>query len=263
MKFHARGWAVRVTAMVLGLGIMAAAEIGSGQGAKDGTLPDAEYAKMLKRSVKGIQDALKGTPEEPMIEKARTAAVMTAAYAQDNLNGADGQQRATVRDAALKVAELIKAKKYADASKLAGTLPTLEADPKAKKEKVKLIDVHLTFSDLMHQFRLKPDGGWGIFGHLQEIQTKKPTMMPREELNDNFVLEAYQVAVAADLLHGHMHKAKPKEWGEYTDDMKKFAIDLGEKLRAKDAKASPEALSRLTTTCFSCHKMLKVKNTGN
>jgi hypothetical protein len=263
MSLHALRLALR-TALGLALAVclFSGAVYQGAEGGKATYLPDSEYPKMVKRNVKGIQDALK-TSEDAMIEKARTAAVMIAAFAQQNLDGADAQQRATVRDAALKVADLIKAKKYADASKLAGTLPTLAADAKAKKEKVNLMEKYLTYSDLMHQFRHRPDGGWGVFGRLQRIQNKMFTTLPREEFSDDFVQEAYQIAVTADLLNSMPHKVRGKEWLQYTDDLRKASAELGEALKARDAKAAPVVISRMGTTCFACHKMLKVKNTGN
>jgi hypothetical protein len=218
----------------------------------------------LARSVKGIQDALKGgDPDDAQAEKARTAAVMIAAYSQANLAGPDGQQRATVRDASLKVADLIKGKKYAEAAKQAAALPKLKEDPKAKKEKVQLMDKHITHPELMHQFRHTGDGGWGIFGNLQRIRTKQYDVLPREDVNEAFALSLFQVAVTADLLSEHAHKGRPKEWADYTGDMRRYASQLGTMIKDKDAKGSPPILGQLTTTCFNCHKMLKVKNTGN
>jgi hypothetical protein len=260
MKWNARCVAWGAVVIVTGLWLSAA---GGAEGDKEQFLPDSEYAKMVKRSVKGIQNALKGNPGAESLEKARTAAVMIAAYAQQNLDGPDGQQRATVRDAALKLADLIKAKKLDEAAKLAGTLATLPADPNAKKDKVKLVDAYIGPADIMHQFRLKNEGGWGIFGHLQSIQTKQYKEMPRDEINENFVLEMYQVAVSGDLANGYTHKAKPKEWAQYTDELRRSSLELAEALKAKDVKNSPTILSKLTTTCFNCHKLLKVKNTGN
>ena len=230
---------------------------------KSPLLPDADYPKMLQRNVKSIQAVLKGSPGEALQEKARTDAVMIAAYAQQNLEGSDGQQRATVRDAALKVADLIKAKKFAEAAKLAGDLVQAKGRPSAKKEKLKLMDKYITYTDLMHQFRLPTDGGWGIFGHLQQLQTNEDYLvMPRQEINEKFILEIYQVVVTANLAHQHMHKGGPKEWDQYSTELQKFAIDLAETLKTKDTKAAPVALSKMTTTCFNCHKTLKVKNTG-
>jgi hypothetical protein len=263
MKRNARCQARGAAALVVGLWLLAAGSGGGAQGEKDQLLPDPLYPKMLERNVKAIQDALKNNPGANMAEKAQTAAVLIAAYAQQNLDGPDGQRRATVRDAALKLADLIKAKKFPDAIKLVGSLVNLPADPKAKKEKVKLIDVYIEPAEVMRQFGHKKEGGWGIFAHLQSVQTKQPKEWPRDEPTEPFMLEMYQVAVSGDLVHGHMHKARPKEWAQYTDELRKSSFELAEALRDKDVKNSPLILSKLTTTCFNCHSLLKVKNTGN
>ena len=104
--------------MMLAISIFMVGLVGSGSAAdpKGQILPDDDYPKMVKYAVKSIQDALKGSPDDVKATKARTAAIMLAAYAQQNLGGADGQQRATARDAALKIADTIDKKKYADAS---------------------------------------------------------------------------------------------------------------------------------------------------
>lgn len=262
MNVTARGRMLRSVVLALGMGALV---VWGGNAADNPSplLPDADYPKMLKRNVKSIETALKGTPEAEKAEKARTDAVLIAAYAQQDLGGKDGQERATVRDAALKVADLVKEKKYAEAAKLAASLTKLKPDPNAKKEKVQLMDKYITYTDLMHQFRLTGEGGWGTFGHLQQLQTKRYLVLPRNEINEKFILEAYQIAVTANLAHEHVHKAHPKEWKEYTADMRKGALDLIDVLKAKDTKAAPVAINNLTGTCFKCHKALKVKNTGN
>ena len=78
-------------------------------------LPDAAYGKLIEPSAKLIQESLAGEPTRRSVEKARVAALMLAEFAQQNLQGADGAQRATVRDAALHIAGLINDKKYANA----------------------------------------------------------------------------------------------------------------------------------------------------
>lgn len=263
MRVTARGWMLRSVALTMGMWALAVLG-GSAADNKSPLLPDADYPKMLVRNVKSIEAALKGSPSPEKAEKARTDAVLIAAYAQQNLSGADGAERATVRDAALKTADLIKEKKYAEAAKLAATLPKLKANPSAKKEPVKLIDTYVTYADLMHQFRMPAEGGWRVFAHLQELQTNKDYRLelPRKEMDQKFILEAYQVAVTANLAHQHVHKTRPKEWEKYTAEMQQYAEELANVLKAKDTKAAPVALSKLTTSCFNCHKTFKVKNTG-
>src|SRR5262249_43903047 len=114
MSSFPRKWLLQGPALFIGLCLTVAGSTTAADGDAP-LLPDGDYPKMVKYAVKGIQDALKGSPDDTKATKAHTAAVMIAAYAQQNLSGADGQQRATVRDAALKLAETIKAKKFPEA----------------------------------------------------------------------------------------------------------------------------------------------------
>jgi cytochrome c556 len=256
MTLFQRGGAFRNALLILAFGVLMVVPGGAAD-PKVKVLEDSDYPKLLKREVKGIQTALKdGKPNgENAAEKARTAAILIAAAAQQNLEGADGQERATVRDAALKVAESIKAGKYDEALKLADTLPTLKAAAAAKKEKVA---IEVPFAHLMHQFRPLGEGGWGIYGHLTKLQTKMDPILPRAEINENFILEAAQVAVTADLALSNVPKDKPKEFTTNLENMRAGAIELVEALKDKDAvKVAPAALSKLTTACIGCHKSFR------
>src|SRR5206468_1684177 len=125
-----------------------------------------------------------------------------------------------------KIADAIKAGKYDDALKLADSLPTLKEDPKAKKEKVRLVEDYITFPKLMHQFRPPKEGGWGIYGHLYKLQTAMKPVLPREEINDTFILEADQVALSADLALTNVPKSKPKEFTTNLEKLRQGAMDL-------------------------------------
>jgi len=260
MSLHTRWVMLRNTGLILVLCLTAFAERASQAADPPGPLvPDAEYPKLVKRFAKGIQDALKGDPSEENAAKAQVAAVLIASAAQQNLGGTDGQQRATVRDSALKVVDAIKAKKYKDAAALAEALPNLAADPKAKKEKVKL-DEQVTFPMLMHQFRPNAKGGWGIYGHLYKLQTEMKPVLPRSEPIEPFLMEANQIALSADLAVNQKFKKQPDEYQKRLEAMRAAALDLAEALRDKDAhKAAVAPLSKLTTTCFACHKDIRDK----
>jgi hypothetical protein len=232
----------------------------SGSAAEDGKhiLPDADYPKMVKYAVKGLQDALKGTPDEARVNKARTAAVMIAAYAQQNLDGADGQQRATVRDAALKLVDTIQNKKYAEAIKQADAIPSLAADPKAKKEKITLIGNQIQVADLMQQFKFPPEGGWGIDRKLYGYRLGMKSKIPESDLNEKLAFEAYQVAVTTDLLLERKNVGdKTKEWQTFAGDLQKAALQLAEAARAKDGGSGQDAVVKMTTSCTGCHKAFR------
>lgn len=243
-------------AALVGIGLAVLATAGQAADEPAQVLPDADYAKMLKYLAKGIQDALKGSPSEEQATKARTAAVMIAAAAQQNLSGADAAQRAAVRDAALKVAEAIRDKKYAEASKQAGALATLPADASARKEKVKL-DRYVKIRDLMNQFNFPKEGGWGIDGKLYGYQLGMKAI-PAADLKDQFMLEAYQVALTVDLVRQRCpDDAKQKEWEGYVEAVRKAAVQLADAVKAKDAGASKDAIRQMTTNCTQCHKAFR------
>lgn len=238
--------------LVLGVWLLAVAP-GTAQ-TKDQVLPDPEYPKMLAYGVKNVKDALKGgSPKEELVTKARTTAVMIAAYAQQNLEGPDGQTRATVRDAALKVVKAIDDKKYADAAKQADALLTLKEDPNAKKEKVKLIDDQVRVRDLMNQFNHPPEGGYGIHREFYQLQLGMKGIAAND-LRDPLMMKAYQVAVTADLMSNKTPKKNEKEWANYTVELRKAGQELAEAVKAKESKNALDAIAKVTTSCTSCHK---------
>lgn len=243
---------VAAAGLVLGVCLLAVAP--SAAQNKDQVLPDPEYPKMLQYGVKGVKDALKGgAPREELATKARTTAVMIAAYAQQNLEGADGQQRATVRDAALKLLKTIDGKKYADAIKEADALLTIKEDPKAKKDKVKLIE-ELRFRELMNQFNHPPDGGYGIHRDLYQYQLGMKAI-PANDLRDPLMIRAYQVAVTADLVTTRVPKKNEKEWATYSSDLRKAGVELAEAVKAKESKSALDAIAKITNSCTNCHKL--------
>lgn len=250
-------WASFIPGMILllGMGMLSIAGLGRAAEGSEGVLPDEYYPKMLNHLTKGVQDALKGSPKAEQVGKARTAAIMIAACAQQNLNGADGQQRATIRDAALKIAQAIDAKDYDAARKLTGELAMLKADAKAKKEKIKLIDDHVNMHGLMNQFNHPPEGGWGIHREFYGYQLGMKGTIPATDLNEKLTLKAYQVAVTADLMSVKVPKMNNKEWATYTADMRQGALNLVNAVKAKDGKAGLEAVARVTNSCTNCHKV--------
>jgi len=250
-----RKWALQATALLVGLCLLTIARSTTAAEGDAPILPDGDYPKMVKYGVKGIQDALKGSPDDTKATKAHTAAVMIAAYAQQNLSGADGQQRATVRDAALKLADTIKAKKFPEAIKQADALPSLAADPNAKKEKVKLLESHIAFRNLMNQFNHPPEGGWGIHREFYAFQLGMKGAIPANDLREPLLLKAYQVGVTAEMVQSKVPRTKEKEWNTYASDLRKGAVELADAVKAKDGRNGLDAIAKVTTSCTNCHKV--------
>lgn len=269
---HAPRWTAKV--VVLSLTFILLAGAGHNWAAD---VADGDYAKVLDHQLKVLQDALKAlkdAKEKPevmkMTDKVRCTAVLIAALAQDNLTGKDAAQRATLRDAALKLAGLLKnepAKVVDDAIKLAEGLKGLKPDPKAQLAQVRLFDAHIDLAETMSFFKLPKAGGQGAEVQLLKLGTDKKKMIPAAALSDSLLVAAYQTALVADLSVAYVPKevkvmdvktkevkeTDVKDWQTYTLDMKKSALELAEKVKANDGKAAFLALQKLNTSCTVCH----------
>lgn len=251
-------WAVRMTFLIAGLGLMAG--LGGAADGKDSAIPDADYPKLvdqqlkiLQESLKALKDAKEPAESKKLIEKSRCTAVMIAAIAQDNLSGKDAAQRATLRDASLAVAALAKSKKTDEAIKKADGLKGIKPDDKAKLAKVKLFDAHIDLQELMSQFKIAKQGGQGIEAALIKLGADKKKMIP-PALSDTTLLLAYQTALIAELAADYVPDKDPKDWKTFSADMRKGSLEMAEKLKGKDAKGAFSALSKVNTSCSVCHE---------
>ena len=239
---------------MLGCWLLAGAAQGEAAEAMKPTLPDADYVRTIEPSVKLLQDALGGEVTRRSADKARLAMLMLAEFAQQNLSGPDGAQRATVRDAALEIALLVKNKKYAEAVQQAKTLPKLPASQQTKKEKVKLLGPQLDVEELMGQFRSPDKGGLGIEDLLDKLAGAEDGQVPAAALNDDLRLLAYRTAVAAEVCREHRPPEKAPLWRELSEEMGRQASKLAEAVPAKDGKSAFQAVKKLHSSCKDCHR---------
>lgn len=245
---------VRAGILVAGSWLLTAGAAGVAADAPAPTLPDGDYARTVEPSIKLLQDALGGEVTRRSADKARLAMLMLAEFAQQNLGGPDGPQRAAMRDAALEIAALVKNKKYADAARQAKSLSRLPASKEAKKEKVKLLGPLLDVDELMGQFRSPDKGGLGIEDLLDKLEGAADGQVPAAALNDELRLLAYRTAVAAELCRDHMPPQKGQLWRKLSDDMRQQAGKLAESVQAKDGKAAFQAVEKLNSSCKACHR---------
>ena len=253
--------AVRAALLGLAIGLVG---LGQAQEGKEVVVPEGEYPKLVDAQLKAVLEGLKALKEttdkeqiKKMKDKARCGAVMIAAAAQDNLAGKDGQQRATVRDAALNLAALVTGEKYDEAVKLAGELKGLKEDPKAKKEKIKLFEAHIDLKEVMSQFKQSKAGGQGVEKLLLNLATDKKKIVPPAAINDALLTAIYQIALLSELAHDYVPPKDKKDWDIWSMDMKKGALEMADKLKAKDGKAAFSALNKMTASCSVCHERFK------
>ncbi|MBL8799677.1 MAG: cytochrome c [Planctomycetia bacterium] len=244
-----------IGAVVLGV---ACTLLGQGAGTaadnKGSSLPPADYVRLVEPSVKVTVDALGGEVTRRSAEKARVAMVMLAAFAQYDLSGTDGAQRATLRDAALDTAARIKDKKYAEAVTQAKGLTKVAANPQARKEKVKLLGPVVDVDELMSQFRAPDKGGLDIENLFDKLAGVADGQLPAAALNDDLRLTAYRTAVAAELCKEHTPPQKAPLWQKLSDEMRLQAVRLAEAVQAKDGKAAFQAVEKLNASCNHCHR---------
>lgn len=230
-------------------------------------LPDAEYGKLTDQAIKQVQEAVDGLAagkvEKKLIlstqTKAKVAAVMIAVFAQNAQNPATAQERATLRDAALKLAEAIGTKKYAEAQKLAAGLKTLQPNPAAKPAPIPIFGSVIELDDLMIQFKPQKLGADGIelkLEELDEIVTKKKEL-PAGELTEELALIGYRCAIVAELIKDHDPGKNKKKFEAYALDMGKASKQLVKDLKAKDGKAAALSVQKLNKACVDCHKDCK------
>ncbi len=226
-----------------------------GLGAGGGEVPplDQEYPRLLAQSVQVSLEALKGKPNRRAADKARVAVMLIAAAAQRNLAGPDAAQRATTRDAALEVADLIREEKFDQVRRRLAELPKLKPDAKARKEKRKLLGPRLDVEDLMTQFRPAKVGGLGLEAKFDALGSKADAVTPNAQL----LLDAYLTVVTAELTAEHAPRAKAADWMSWAQAMRKEALALGEAAQARDGKAAFQAVTRLNRACNRCHQAFR------
>lgn len=257
MMTGAARWGARTVVMALGLWLIA----GHGTAADDKgpAVPEADYPKLVEHQIKVLEETLKVlqeakdmTEKKKMTEKALCTAVTLAAVTQDT-GAKDAAARASLRDAALKVADFIKDGKVDAAAKQATELSNVKADPAAKTDKVKLFGPHIKLTELMSQFKLPKAGGQGLEAALLKLGADKKKMIPAAAMNDSLLNMAYLTAVIGDLTAEEKPTKDVKDWVAYSHDMRKGAIELAETIKAKDGKAAFIALGKVNTSCSVCH----------
>jgi hypothetical protein len=225
-------------------------------------LPAAEFDALVKEDAKVIEDTLaKDEPDKKMVRKVKIAAVMIAAYAQASATKDNAAQRATIRDAAIKVAKLVTDGKFKEAAELAKTLPTLKAAPGVKTAPVAL-DKEFGLDDLMHQFATERTGGFGIDKELGELAEEK-TLTPKQV--ERLGSLGYRLAVVATLAPAYAESQEDKDykgrtvknWVAFTGEFRTAALEMAAAGRSKSEPATMKALEKVSGSCVKCHDVFR------
>lgn len=263
MRTHLRRKGAGIAVLLLGVWWLAGAETSNAADDKEAPLPiaEADFNKLVDQNVKIIQKTLGEKTSKVNTNKARAAAIMIAAYAQYGKGGASPEQRATLRDAALKLAGLIEKGKADDAKKEADALSSLKPDAAAKPEPVPILKkANVDKIDLiMRQFNIAAVGGYGIENHYKKLTgsggTKKE--LSAAAMNDDFLLMAYRTVAIAELVKEFKPDKGAKEFQKYAEDMRVLAVALAEATKKKDGPTALAVVYKVTISCNKCHDKFK------
>jgi hypothetical protein len=182
---------------------------------------------------------------------------MVALYAQTLNEGGKSGSLATLRDAALKVADALNKEDFAAAATLAMTLsPKMPADPNAKPAALPL-QTMLDIGDLMSQFKVARSGGQDLEKLMNDF-IKKPTsgldlkaagLLANKVATISQYTEAMPPAAAAN--------KDPKKWVQWSQDMRAAALDVSKAAKAGKAADTKQALKRMEASCTSCHNVFR------
>jgi hypothetical protein len=268
MRTHTR--LTLVGTVTLALGLCSFLATGRGAAADDKanpwkpSIPEDDLNRLVDQDMKLLQKRLEGKMDEKTARKVRMAALMIAVYAQNAKNGRDAQRLATLRDAAIKLADAANAKRFDDVKKDAEGLAALKPDPAAQPGKL-FVPKDFEVEDLMRPFALESLGGQGFEKRIISL-TKRP--LPTAQMNkesEELALMGYKAAMIGQIARTHDPEKEPraakdqKEWESLSADMYDAAMEFATAAKAKDPKALKTAAVKLNNNCSACHKKFRIQ----
>lgn len=217
-------------------------------GAKD-PLPAGAAAAQLEVDIKYLQAGL-AAKKKNSVTPLKSAAMLLALNAQNQLDGKDGAKMAGVRDQAVKVAAALgKADPDWDAAaKEAAAMGTATGDP---KKEVKLheqneFDVH----DLMTVFKPKNRGGRGLEDDtIKFAKSAADTKAAGEVANLVALIGQYSELMPPD--------ANKDKWAGYSKEMVKAGAEAAEAATKGDKAATVKKFQAVEQNCKNCHNVFR------
>ncbi len=245
-------WTCRMLALGLALGGLAS--IPSSQSVAKDPLPAGTSAKLIAAEVENIQLGLEKTPlTKGGIKGLKSASMLLALNAQNNMEGADAAKMAGLRDSALKVAAALEAGKVGDAKTAAKALSAPAAGD--AKKMVKLAEQSkFSLDEAMGLLSSARAGGLNIENDFKDRDVEKTMKDPKK-------VELYAARIALigqyslDLAPSDANGAKKKKWEDWSKEMTQLSNDLAvEAAKAKpDTAAMKKKIGLVNKNCADCH----------
>jgi hypothetical protein len=283
MRARTRQWAAGVAALALGVGLLAAVAAAAGDKPMvwKPIVPDADATDLIKYLSQALQDDLnqglpRGADEDAKKEwrgKMRNVPLLIAVLTQSTKDG-KADQLAAIRASALAMSEAVEKEEFDVAKARAAALASLKGDPKADTGPVALHE-KAELIDLMNLLRLRDKGGLGfglkptppasndgIESRLMGWAKRAPAGAELNKQADDIARAAYVLATISELTEAHTPKKKegdkdPKDWKQWTDDMREGSLELAAAARAKDKDAIKKAANKLNASCNNCHGVFR------
>ena len=225
--------------------------------AKD-PLPTGTASKLIAADIEFLQKGFEKTPTaKGFITGLKSAAMLLALNAQNNLDGPDGAKMAAIRDTALKIAGALEAGKVADAKKAVETLATASGgDP---KKTIKLAEQHnFSLDEAMKVLGPAISGGMNIENDLKPKDVDKT-------IKDLKKVELYGARIALvgqyslDLPSNEAVGEKKKKWDEWSKEMTTLGMAMAEAAKADkpDLVGLKKKIATLNKNCADCHNVFR------
>lgn len=266
--------------LALVLGLLAGGAPGRAAGDKptpwQPLIPDSDAKDLVQYLGHVEQDALKagkGKMDKKDYEnKITTVPLLIAVITQSTKAGANAQDMAAYRAAALRLSEDAQAGKLSAAQAQAAALAGLKADtatgagaaPANLEDKGELLDY-------MSLLKLRSKGGIG-FGlkpgispttdgyesRLLGLQKRKLSETEMKKQADDLTRMGYILAAVSEVTDAHTPKRKqagkdPKDWTQWNKDMRDASLEFAAAAQAKNAVAVKAAATKLNASCNDCH----------
>jgi hypothetical protein len=245
-------------------------------------LDESSAHALIARAVKSIQDELSAPKKDgkairKSYKKIQVAAVMIAAIAQSAKPTIGKAKLVAYRDSALELAKAAAKGDAAEIDKLSKALATPKTNPKNKAAPVSLKEYLEDSGDVMQPLRRFALGGDGIDPALQStgplkslngieeklrVLGRRPMKAPQlAKESAQLVLMAQKIAVVGQMAHewapAKEGNLDPKDWREWSVEMRDSALNLAEAAKNKNANAVFTATKTLNANCTKCHGIFK------
>lgn len=201
----------------------------------------------------------KGELGRKTARQATSTAVLIAASADASATAENAGQMATLRDAALAVAEAIEKNDAGKAKELAAGLSSkIKADP-AANPKNSPWPKSVKFDNVMRAFSSDRVGGLGLEAKLEALAEEKgPLSADRQK---EIVELAVKSAVIAKIAEHYKPAAdegmgfNPQNWLKLDEQFRKNALALADAAKSNGNVAG--AAEKLTASCVACHDIFR------